>query len=302
MIWWFILKRFIMLGLLFCLPALMPLAGGVCYAQPVQSTAVKESLRALYEGDYQRAARLAEERLQLQPNDAAARVMLARAAMAQGKFKEACAELRRALTADPRNIDALYYLSLVASALSQQEYERLYAIAPESDRVHQLLGEAAVAQEKPTEAEEEFLAALKGNPHSVEVLTALGELKRSQSKFDEAIEYYSRAEAAGPFSYDVGYGLGACYTYKQDYKRAIEYLRRAIALAPDSADGHFALGNALFQSGQAAAAIPELQTAVTLEPKLKQGYFLLGRAYQKLGQQARAKEYFKKLDDLNRPR
>jgi tetratricopeptide (TPR) repeat protein len=280
--------------------SLLTLLAAVCYAQPAQQTAVKESLRALYQGDYERAARLAEERLGRQPNDAAARVALARAVLAQGKFREASAELRRALARDPRNIDALYYLSLVASTLSQQGYERLYALAPESDRVHQLLGEAAVAQERPTEAEEEFLAALKLNPHSVEALTALGELKRSQSKFDEAIEYYSRAAEAGPFSYDVGYGLGACYTYKRDYPRAIEYLRRAVALDANSADGHFALGNALFQSNQVAAAIPELQKAVRLEPKLKQAYYLLGRAYQKQGQQATAKEYFKKFDDLNK--
>ncbi len=279
------------------LTTVLLLAGGVCYAQ---STPARESLRALYAGDYERAARLATERLQSQPNDAAARVALARAVLAQGRFREACAELRRALAADPRNIDALYYLSLTASALAQQEYERLYALAPESDRVHQLLGEAAVAQEKPTEAEEEFLAALKANPRSVEALTALGELKRAQSRFDEAIEYYSRAAEAGPFSYDVGYGLGACYTYKRDYPRAIEYLRRAVALDADSADGHFALGNALFQSGQAAAAIPELQAAVRLEPRLKQAYYLLGRAHQKQGQHAVAKEYFKKFDELNR--
>ncbi|HWQ35607.1 MAG TPA: tetratricopeptide repeat protein [Blastocatellia bacterium] len=273
---------------------------GLCPVCAAQVSPAAESLKALYQGDHQRAAELAAGYLETHPNDARMRVILARAKLAQGEFQAACDELRLALRADPQNIDALYYLGMVAGVLAQQEYERLYAIAPDSARVHQLLGEAALAQENQTEAENEFLSALRVNPHSVDVLTAMGELRRSQSKFDEALEYYSRAEAAGPLSYDIAYGLGACYSYKQDHERAVAYFRQAVSLDAGSGAGHFALGNALFQSGQTAAAITELKAALALEPKLKQAYFLLGRAYQKLGAQDAAQEAFRKLDELTR--
>src|SRR5215813_4254037 len=282
---------------------LMLLAGACaeCFAQaPTTTPAMSESARALYQGDPRRAAELAEKRLHRYPNDATERVVLARAELAQGDFQGAYRELRTALASDPRNIDALYYLAIVAKALSQQEYQRLYELAPDSARVHMLMAEAALAQENPTEAEAEFQAALKASPDSVEVLTALGELKRSQSKFDEAIAYYAQAEGVGPLNYSIAYGLGACYTYKQERARAVEYLRKAAAFAPDSAAGRFALGNALFQGGQTEAAIPELKAALELEPQMKQAYFLLGRAYQKLGQQAEAKIAFGKLDELSR--
>jgi len=259
-----------------------------------------EGVRAIYQGDHRRAAELAEKHLRKYPNDAPARVVLARAELAQGNFQRAYQELQKALAADPRNIDALYYLAIVAKALSQQEYQRLYALAPDSARVHLLLAEAALAEDNRTEAEAEFQAALKANPRSIEVLTALGELKRSQSMFDEAITYYEQAERIGPLNYTIAYGLGACYTYKQEHPRAVEYLRKATAFAPDSAAGRFALGNALFQDGQTEASIPELKAALELEPQLKQAYFLLGRAYQKLGQQAEAKIAFGKLDELSR--
>lgn len=276
---------------------LLLIASAECFAQ---SSALAESRRALFQGEPQRAAELAEKHLKKYPKDTTVRVILARAQLAQGKFLSAYQELQKALASDPRNIDALYYLAIVSRALSQQEYQRLYAMAPDSARVHMLMAEAALSEEKFTEAEAEFQAALKANPRSIEVLTALGELKRSQSKFDEAISYYAQAEQVGPLNYDIAYGLGACYTYKQEHPRAIEYLRKAVAFAPDSAAGRFALGNALFQGGQTEAAIPELKTALELEPQLKQAYFLLGRAYQKLGQQAEAKAAFSKLDELNR--
>jgi tetratricopeptide (TPR) repeat protein len=272
-----------------------------CFAQASTKTAtISESAQALYRGDPRLAAELAEKRLSQYPNDAAERVILARAELAHGDFQRAYQELQTALASDSRNIDALYYLAIVAKALSQQEYQRLYALAPDSARVHMLMAEAALAQDNPTEAEAEFQAALKASPGSVEVLTALGELKRSQSKFDEAIAYYAQAEGVGPLNYTVAYGLGACYIYKQEFARAVEYLRKATTFAPDSAAGRFALGDALYQDGQTAAAIPELKAALELEPQLKQAYFVLGRAYQKLGRQAEARAAFGKLDELNR--
>lgn len=265
-----------------------------------QSPTLTETTRALYGGEYGLAVQLAEKHLRNYPRDVPMRVVLARAELAQGKLQAAFDELQKALALEPKNIDALYYLSLVSKELSQREYQRLFSMAPESARVHQLLAEAAQAAQNTSKAEEEFRKALEANPHSVEVATELAELKRSQSKFDEAITFYMQAEKSGPLTYDVAYGLGACYTYKQDYPQAIEWLRKAVALAPDSTAGQFALGNALFQDGQIEAAIPDLKEALRREPRMKQAYFLLGRAYSKLGREEEARAAIKKLDELNR--
>jgi Flp pilus assembly protein TadD len=265
-----------------------------------QSPVLAKCTEAFYRGDYVQTVQLADEHLLTSPRDAPVRVILARAELALGKFQLAFADLRKALAAQPHNIDALYYLAVVSQELSRQEYQKLAELAPDSDRVHQLLGEAALAAENPSEAEAQFLEALKANPRSTEVSTELAELKRSQSKFDEAITYYTQAEQVGPLNYDIAYGLGASYTYKQNYSEAILWLRKAVALAPDSSSARFALGNALFQSGQLENAIPELKRSLQLEPRLKQAYFLLGRAYSKLGKKDEASAALKKLDELSR--
>jgi tetratricopeptide (TPR) repeat protein len=267
---------------------------------PAQVPALTECKQDFYKGDYPRAVQRAEARLRLYPRDVPVRVMLARVELAQGQPLKAFEELKKALEFDPKNIDALYYLSFVSRELSRSEYQRLFSLAPDSFRVHQLLAEAALGAENPSEAENQFNKALEREPKSVEVLMGLGELKRSQSKFDEAIEYYALAEKNGPLNYDIAYGLGACYTYKQEYSQAIEWLRKAAALEPNIAAGRFALANALFQEGQFEAAIPELQESLRLEPRMRQAYFLLGRAFSKLGRPEDARAAIKKLDELNR--
>jgi tetratricopeptide (TPR) repeat protein len=271
-----------------------------CSNASAQSSALNQSTQALYRGDYAKASSLATAHLRRFPNDAPVRVILARAEFAQAEFLQAFVDLRKALASDPKNIDALYYLSLTARELAQRESQRLFSMAPDSDLVHQLLGEAALTANHQSEAEEEFQKALKANPRSIEVLTELAELERSQRKLTEAITYYTQAEELDPLNYNLAYGLGVCYTYTQEYPRAIEWLQKAVTLAPDSADGRFALGRALFHNEQFAAALPELQAALRTEPRMKEAFALLGRAYLKLGRSQEAKAALQRFDELSR--
>ncbi len=263
-----------------------------------QASELVESSRALYRGNYERSRALAESYLKAHPDAPAAHILLARAEMAEGRFLPAYRELRQVLNLDPSNLDALYYLWRVSGILSQVEYQELYAMAPESARVHQLLAESLQAQGKTVEAEEEFRAALRANPQSVEVLDALGDLKRSQYRFDEAIEYYSRATKDAPRDYASAYGLGAAYLYLQDTPRAINFFRESLVIDPDSAPAHLALGDAMLRAGRAADAVEELKAAVRLLPEMRQAYTLLARAYQKLGRANEAGVALKKSQEL----
>jgi tetratricopeptide (TPR) repeat protein len=280
--------------------ALLLLLATDCASAFGQASALKQSTQALYRGDYLKASELARAHLRRFPNDAPVRVILARVELAQAQFPQAFQDLQKALASDPKNVDALYYLSLTARELSQRESQRLFSLAPDSDFVHRLLAEAALTAGNESEAEEEFQKALRANPRSIEAATELAHLKLSQRKFDEAIAYYTRADQLDPSNYQVAYGLGVCYTYTQIYPQAIEWLQKAVVLVPQSAEGRFALGKALFQNAQFAAAIPELKASVQIEPGMKQAYVLLGRAYAKLGRSEEAKAALHKFDELDR--
>jgi tetratricopeptide (TPR) repeat protein len=275
------------------------LAIGACVAFG-QARALKESTQALNRGEYQKASDLASAHLRQSPGNLALRIILARAQIFQGQLDQAFDNLRKAVTSDPKNVDALFYLSVVAKELSKQENQRLFSLAPDSDRVHQILGEAALEASKQDEAQDEFEKALKIRPNSPAVLVHLAELKRSQFKFDEAISDYLQAERLDPGAYEVAYGLGTCYVSKREFSRAIETLQKAAALSPKSAAGRFALGNALFQDGQFEAAVPELNAALEIDPGTNQAYSLLARALAKLGRTEEADIVLQKLKRLNR--
>jgi len=283
--------RFIWRGL----PLLM-----LCFATLGAADHLDEATRELYRGNYQKAAALAEQRVKANPKDAAARVMLARARLGRGEHDAAWRELQRALRLDPANVDALYFLGRLSALLAQVEFRNLYAMAPDSARVHQLLAESADAAGNREEAVEEYEAALKGNPRSEEVLTSLGDIKRMALRFEEAAEYYRRALEINSWDYDSAYGLGVCQLRLGQPDKAEAPFRRAVALDPGSAVAHFALGDALFQLGKPEEAMKALETAAKLEPAMRQAYILLGRAYQEMGRREEAAEAFRKVREMHR--
>jgi predicted Zn-dependent protease len=102
--------------------SLFILAHTECFAQ---SPTLAEATRALYQGEPQRAAELAEKHLGKYPKDTAVRVILARAELAQGKFQRAYQELQKVLALEPGNIDALYYMAIVSRVLSLHWFSTL---------------------------------------------------------------------------------------------------------------------------------------------------------------------------------
>ncbi len=270
-------------------------------APPVPRPAeVPEYARAFHRGDYPQAKALAAERLTARPGDVPARILLARAEAAMGRFDAAYAGFREAQRRDPRNPDALYYLGVTAGVMAEIEYERLLAIAPGSARAHQFRGQSYAVQGRSTDAQGEFEAALAAGPPSADVLVALGDLMRARLAFAEAREHYAKALELAPSSYDALYGLGACDSYAGEHAKAIESFRRALRVAPDSAPALLALGISLLQTGQAAAAVTELEEAARLEPRMRQAYYQLGRAYQSLGRSRDAEAAFAKVQELIR--
>ena len=262
---------------------------------------LEEAARALYSGDAPRAQLLAEEYRKAHPSSAAARLLIARAEITRGDFRAAYGEIEGALHLEPRNVDALYYLSKLSGILSQIEFRELYFLAPDSARVHQLLGESYQAQEDLPKAEEEFAQALAANPKSPRVLVALGDVKRAQSLCDDAIGFYTRAAEIDSRDYDANYGLGACYLHQAKPQKAIGWFRRAVDAEPDSAAARLALGIAYMRIGKPADAVAELKAVIALEPESRQAYVLMGQAYNRMNQTHDAEQAFRKARELTGP-
>jgi predicted Zn-dependent protease len=258
-----------------------------------------EAARTLYRGDPVRAQAIASEYLKAHPTSVGAGLMLAKAQTARGDFQAAYRELEQVLRRDPANTDALYYFGKLCGILSQAEYRELYALAPDSSRVHQLLGESYHLQEDLPKAEEEFLKALATSPESVQLLVALGDVKRAEALYAEAITYYSRALERSPADYDANFGLGVCHLFQSSPEVAIGWFRRALEADSASTVVRLSLGMAYMRMGKAADAVPELKAAAA-DPALQaQAYAILGQAYQKLNLRREAEEAFRKVRQLS---
>ncbi|HEY7287654.1 MAG TPA: tetratricopeptide repeat protein [Vicinamibacterales bacterium] len=258
-----------------------------------------EAFKALYSGDPGRALRLSSEYLKQHPSDARALVLQARAHLARQEYQEAYDSLVKALAADDRNADALYFLGIVAAQLSTGAFDRMFALQPGGARVHQLMARSLKLQDSPVEAAAEYELALKVDPNLVDVLLEFAGMDREQSNCEHAVGLYERAQRVQP-SYDGAYGLGVCLALLNDHPRAIDAFRDALKHDPRSAAAEFGLGSSLLQLGDAAAAVAALQRAAQLAPNMRETYYVLGRAYQKMGQAERAQEAFARATALAR--
>ncbi len=276
-------------------------ATGVAAQPPVPSagaeTRLAEATRALAAGDTARASALATAHLEQHPGDPNALVLIARVHLERGELDAAFASLNRALATHPRNVDVLYYLGLVTAQLAAEEFERLVQKAPASARAHQLLAESLEAQDRRTEAEREYEAAVAAKPDLVDALLGLAKLKRIRLDCDGAIDLYTKAEAIRP-TFDGAYGLGTCVLRQGEHAAALAHFERAVERDPRAAIAQVGLASALLAVGRTADAIVRLERAVALEPGMGEAYYMLGRAYQSAGDRARAQAAFAKAEEI----
>jgi tetratricopeptide (TPR) repeat protein len=260
-------------------------------AQPKGQNESSAVFKALYSGDSLRALQLAEERLKRDPRDVGMLVMAARAHLARNEAAAAYDALERALAIDSRNADALYFMGITSGELATRTFERLYARAPDSARVHQLMARSLALQGNPVEASAEYELALKAAPELLDALLEYARLRREQSDCAEAQRLYERAQRVKG-TYDGAFGLGLCLAIQGEHSRAVTSFREALTLDPRSAAANFDLGNSLLRLGDAAGAVAALERSAQLAPGVRETYYVLGRAYQQLNQLDKAQQAF----------
>lgn len=277
------------------------LAAGASLAQaqppPATDRGLAEATRALSAGDRDRALQLSTAYLKQHPGDPRGRVLAARIHIDASRFDAAYLEIRRALAAAPRDVDALYYQALIAAQLAQEQFHRLETMAPQSPRLHHLLAESLEAQERRQAAETEYQAALAARPDMLEALLGLAKLRRIRLACDDAIPLYEKAEALRP-TFDSAYGLGVCESTRQDNDKALAWFERATVRDPRSAVAWVGLGTSLTRLHRPADAVAAVQRAIALEPGMGEAYYALGMAYQAGQDKVKAAAAFRKAEEL----
>lgn len=280
-----------------CLGARPAYALGQAPATRQPAPAVAAASDALAAGDLDRAAALAAGHLRQHPRSAAARVVVARVHIARGDLDAAWRELNRAAAEHPRDVDVLYYLGEVSGQLAAEQFERLVQQTPVSARGHQLLAESFEAQERRSDAEREYRAALDARPDLLDALLGLARLQRIRLDCEGAKGLYARAEAVRP-TFEAAYGTGACLLREQAHEAAKAQFEKALVRDPKSVVALVGLGSALLGLDRAGEAMVPLERAVAIEPAMDDGWYVLGRAYQAAGRPEQAQRAFATVERL----
>lgn len=138
---------------------------------------------------------------------------------------------------------------------------------PRSWMAHTNLGRMYVRQNRPADAEQQYLAALAIFPGQQEVRYNLGNLYARAGHLDDAIAQYRLGLASAPADAEIHNNLGVVLNRQHHPAEAVREYERAILYQPVYPDAYFNLGNVLYAEHQTNAAVAAYQEAWRLKPE-----------------------------------
>ena len=211
-----------------------------------------------------------EARLNASPNDAAVLIIAGQTYSSLGDYKAAEMLFRRALRANPSNLDAYGFLA------------RLF-----------------VAQHRLDEAKSEFEEVARRNARSIEAPTMVGFILYIQGRRDEARARYEQVLALNPRATVAANNLAWMYAERgENLDIALQLAQTAKAQLPNQPDVNDTLGWIYAQKGLPQLAIPPLLSSVQKDPDNATYAYHLGFAYSKAGDHSKAKAALQKAVSL----
>jgi len=158
--------------------------------------------------------------------------------MQQGRFEEALARNRRALTLNPILAEGVHYH--IAVLLARQgkwdeaiaEYHEALRQRPHVAAIHIGLAHALFTKGRFEEATREYQEALRLNPHFAEALAGLGSVMFRQGEFEHAAGYYREALRRDPQNVVIYTNLGSTLARQGKFAEAIEQFKEALRIDP----------------------------------------------------------------------
>lgn len=218
----------------------------------------------------------------------------------EGRHEEAATLYREVLRNNPKNVDALRMLGVLAFGEGNiDEAERLLrrAVAAAPDFVNAIidLGLALKEQSRIEEAIECFRQATKLEPKNIKAHYQLAQILSPAALSDEAIDSYEKVLELRPKHGGALLGLGHVLKTMGRQEEAVESYRKCIAAKPDRGEVYWSLAN-LKTYRLSDEDIAEMETRVTGGELTDESHvnflFALAKAYEDRGDYDRGWEYY----------
>jgi len=197
------------------------------------------------QGNFAKADEYFKKALKIDPNNSDTWACLGRLSLRQKKPTEA---RQRFLFALRNNAHASIALAGLGSVeLTENNIEKAKSLFEQSLQGKLALeafcglGDIARQQNKPQEAEANYLKALRLNSRDSPALLRLGILAQQRKEAKKAEDYFTRAQEADPFSFDPYFRLGEL-TISKDRQRAVNFFLQAYDRDPEHLETLLYLG------------------------------------------------------------
>jgi len=144
---------------------------------------------------------------------------------------------------------------------------------PDDSEVHELLGAAYLALNRPHDAERHLAQSLRLNPDSALAAIRLADVYEQQKRYREAKAKYAEVLGAGYETPELRFKLGLCMHRSGDLACAEENYRRATELRVEYPQAHTALGILHAEQERLPEALQSFAAAVDADPAYSEAYF-----------------------------
>jgi tetratricopeptide (TPR) repeat protein len=227
------------------------------------------------------------------------RLEVVAALLEAGEYEAALRILDALPPAQQTSAEASYWRARCYEKLATAAYLRLYQSDPNSQRLHQLMGDIEAARGDDGKATEEYRAAIALKPSLPNLHYSLGHLLWKDLKVPEARVELEAEIALNPYHAGALNDLGDTYLLEHQPEKALPLLERALAADPGNSDIHRDLGTAYSELKDYRRAEEHFKIAVA-DDHDGSVHYKLARAYQALGQKEDAAREFAISTALNR--
>lgn len=223
---------------------------------------------------------------------------------ALGKLDEAAQEYALGLAIDPRMAEIHLNLGLVLQMKGKldeavAEYRRAVALNPTLAAAHSNLGNGLQAQGKFEEAIAHYEMAVELNPAFPEAWYNLGNSQLAQESLKDAAASYSRALVCNPSLAEAHCNLGNVLQRQEKLEEARSHYESAIRCKPEYADAHYNLANVLSYQGHAEQAVKEYELALHCDSMCFKAHNNLGNVYRSLDRPEDAVRHYRQVPECD---
>ena len=223
----------------------------------------------------------------LDPKSAKAYMWLGVSELAADENDAASAALDKAFVLDPNDVDVLYHRGRAHMLVSKDSYEKMYKVAPDSYRIHEVLAQSYAQADRLEDAIKEAKLALAQKPDEPGLHEELADIFWRQNQLESADEEFQNELKVDPENLTAMYKLGVISIERSKPEVAEQLLDAVLQRTPAYVAARYQLGRAEAQLGKTQQAINNF-SAVTSHPAhvdtetLRQSYYQLSQLYRRV--------------------